>query len=404
MNPKCCKNCFSECEIQSFIESDGIKGYCDYCGSRNVYISDVADVGNFIMEGIERYYEDAANQVGYDSSEGGYLLATLTIAEILLEEEEIFGNNLDDPDHLLDDLVSNDGTPYVRKDPYGPPSGDPEEIRHWENFCKTVKNKQRFTTFLSSEDGDPYDHSKPENFLFHLAHNLMPTFIEVLPAQTKIYRARIHNENRILLHEDLTSPSPQHSRNSRMSPAGISFFYGGMTPEVCIHEVRPSVAENVIVAEFEVIQNLFVLNLGILLETQKSIFNSEYEFSYEEFAKPFLEHFVEDISKPIRKTDSEIEYAPTQVLTEFIKATNFKTHFSLSDSNGNERDIYIDGFLFKSSAMKDGINLVLFNGPDISTIDNANSKGAWLLYKGNTMYQITEIRVSAEITETQPNA
>lgn len=404
MNPKCWKNCFSECEIQSFIESDGIKGYCDYCGSRNVYISDVADVGNFIMEGIERYYEDAANQVGYDSSEGGYLLATLTIAEILLEEEEIFGNNLDGPDHLLDDLVSNDGTPYVRKDPYGPPSGDPEEIRHWENFCKTVKNKQRFTTFLSSEDGDPYDHSKPENFLFHLAHNLMPTFIEVLPAQTKIYRARIHNENRILLHEDLTSPSPQHSRNSRMSPAGISFFYGGMTPEVCIHEVRPSVAENVIVAEFEVIQNLFVLNLGILLETQKSIFNSEYEFSYEEFAKPFLEHFVEDISKPIRKTDSEIEYAPTQVLTEFIKATNFKTHFSLSDSNGNERDIYIDGFLFKSSAMKDGINLVLFNGPDISTIDNANSKGAWLLYKGNTMYQITEIRVSAEITETQPNA
>ncbi len=403
MNPKCCKNCFSEFEIQSFIESGGIKGDGDYCVSRNVYIYDVADVGNFIMEGIERYYEDAANQVGYDSSEGGYLLATLTIAEILLEEEEIFGNSLDDPDHLLDDLVSNDGTPYVRKDPYGPPSGDPEEIRHWENFCKTVKNKQRFTTFLSSEDGDPYDYSKPKNFLLHLAHNFMPTFIDVLPAQTKIYRAPIHNENRNLLHEDLTSPSPQHSRNSRMSPAGISFFYGGMTPEVCIHEVRPSVAENVIVAEFEVIQNLFVLNLGILLETQKRIFDSEYYFSYEEFAKPFLEHFVEDISKPIRKTDSEIEYAPTQVLTEFIKATNFKTHFYLSDSNGNERDIYIYGFQFKSSAMKDGINLVLFNGPDISTIDNANSKGAWLLYKGNTMYQITEIRVNAEITETQPN-
>lgn len=57
----------------------------------------------------------------------------------------------------------------------------------------------------------------------------------------------------------------------------------------------------------------------------------------------------------------------------------------------------------KAVLCKDGINLVLFNGPDISTIDNANSKGAWLLYKGNTMYQITEIRVNAEITETQPN-
>jgi len=39
---------------------------------------------------------------------------------------------------------------YVRKDPYGPISGDPEEIRYWANFCKTAKNKQRFTFFFDS--------------------------------------------------------------------------------------------------------------------------------------------------------------------------------------------------------------------------------------------------------------
>jgi hypothetical protein len=49
--------------------------------------------------------------------------------------------------------------------PYGPPSGDPEEIRYWENFCKVVKNQQRFTTFLSLDD-DLYDKNKPANFLF----------------------------------------------------------------------------------------------------------------------------------------------------------------------------------------------------------------------------------------------
>ncbi len=404
MNNKCCTNCFSEFEIINFIESEGVIGDCDYCHSRNVNICDVVDVGSFIMEGVERHYEDAANQVGYDSSEGGYLLPTQDIAEILLEEKDIFGESLDDPYPMLEDLVSNDGTPYVRKDPYGPPSGDPEEIRYWGNFCKTVKTKQRFTTFLSSEDEDQYDHSQPKNFLFHLAHNFMPTLIDVLQPRTKVYRARINNENRKLLYEDLTSPPPQRSRNSRMSPAGISFFYGGLTPEVCIHEVRPSVAENVIVAEFEVIQELFVLNLATAFEARRSIFDPEYSFSYDEYFKPFLEHFVGDISKPIRKTDNEIEYVPTQVLTEFIKAINFKTHYYLPDSNGNGSDIFIDGVLFKSSVMKDGINLVLFRGPEISTTDSANSKGAWLFYKGKKTHQVTGIRVNSEIIEAQPNA
>ncbi len=292
MNIYCCINCFSDDEIKKFIESDEKIGNCDYCQSKKLYICNVDDVCDFIKKGFLRYYEDAATQVGYCSSDGGYLLPTSDIEDILLYQEEIFGEDLDNPDALLKDLVINDGTPYVRKDPYGPPSGDPDEIRYWNNFCETVKNKQRFTTFLVSEDGNQYDHSQPKNFLFHLANNFIPTLIDVLQPGAKIYRARINNEDKKLLHQELTSPDQQNSRNSRMSPAGISFFYGGLTLDVCIHEVRPSVADNVVVAEFEVIQELFILNLAIEFEARRSIFNPEYSFSYEEYFKPFLEHFV----------------------------------------------------------------------------------------------------------------
>lgn len=397
MENSCCINCFSESNIREFIESEDILGNCDYCGSLNVHICNVGDVGKFIKDGVERYYEDAANQVGYDSSEGGYLLSTQDIAEILLEEEDIFGESLDDPYPLLEDLVSNDGTPYVRKDPYGPPSGDPEEIRYWENYCKIVKTKNRFTAFLFSDGKDQYDHSQPKNFLFHLAHDFMPTLIDVLQPGTKIYRAQINNENRELLHEDLTSPPPQRSRNSRMSPAGISFFYVGRTPEVCIHEVRPSVAENVVVAEFEVIQKLFVLNLATEFEARRSIFDPEYSFTYEEYFKPFLEHFVGDISKPIRKTDNEIEYVPTQVFSEFIKAINFNKSWYWPDANGNQSDVFVNGIIFNSSIMKDGKNLVLFRGPDISTTDRANPNDAWLFYGGQETHQITEVKVKSMV-------
>jgi hypothetical protein len=404
MNYNCCTNCFSDSEIQKFIESEEKIGNCSYCKSKKVHTCNVNDVGEFIMEGFLRYYEDAANQVGYCSSDGGYQLPTSDIADILLYQEEIFGDALNDPDVLLKDLVINDGTPYVRKDPYGPPSGDPDEMRYWENFCKTVKTKQRFTAFLSSEDEAQYDHSQPKNFLFHLANNFMPTLIDILQPGAKIYRARINNEDKKLSHKELTSPPPQRSRNSRMSPAGISFFYGGLTPEVCVHEVRPNVAENIVVAEFEVIQELFVLNLALEFEARRSIFDPDYNFSYEEYFKPFLEHFAHDISKPIRKTDNEIEYIPTQVFTEFIKAINFKTQFYWQDSNGNESDVFVCGLQFKSSIMQDGMNIVLFRGPDISTTDSTNSEGAWLFYKGNKTHKVTGIKVESEIIGAQPNA
>ncbi len=309
-----------------------------------------------------------------------------------------------DPDSLLRDLVTDDATPYVRKDPYGPPSGDPDEIRYWENFCTTVKTKKRFTTFLSLDDEDKYDYGLPNNFLFHLADNYIPTLIEVVPFGTKIYRARINNENKQLFHKDLTSPPPEKSRNSRMSPIGISFFYGGMTTKVCIHELRPDIAEHIEIAEFEVVKDLLILNLAIECEAPKSIFNTDYSFSDEEYFKPFLEHFSRDISKPIRKSDNEIEYIPTQVFTEFIKTRNFRDRYYLPDSDGKVKNVFVDGIKFHSSIMNSGLNIVLFGGPDISTSDKVNLNDAWLYFKGSKSYQVTEIIIKSKTTKGQQNA
>ncbi len=402
MDKFCCTNCFSESEIRNFIESENILGNCNYCKSKDIHICDVKDVGEFIMEGIERHYEDAANQVSYVSSEGGYLLPTLDVSEILVEEEDIFGELLDDPKPLLDDLVSNDFTPYVRKDPYGPPSGNPDEIRSWENFCKVVKNQQRFTTFLSLGEEDRYDHSKPGNFLFYLVEHFMPSLISILPPTTRIFRARIEKENRRYSHIDLTSPRDEYSKNNRMSPAGISFFYGGMDPETCIHEIRPGVDENVVVGEFEIIKNLIVLDLSTEIESRKSIFDPDYVFSYEEYFKPFLLHFVADISKPIRKTDNEIEYAPTQVFTEFLKTVNFKDHFLYPDEKGEESDVMLNGILFKSSIKRGGKNLALFRGSDISTGSRKTQSNHWLLFKGKKTYQVNGVDVSSTRLKAQP--
>jgi hypothetical protein len=387
-------------DIKYFIESGGILGDCNYCESKDVHICDVNDVGKFIMEGVERYYEEAANQVMFNSSEGGYQLETLDMIDILIDQEAIFGEILCDPYILLNDLVSNEGTPYVRKDPYGPPSGDPEEIRYWENFCNIVKNHQRFTIFMSLSENDSYDYNKPKNFLFHLIEDFMPSLISILQPTTKVFRARIKEGNQNYGHKKLTSPPAEFSKNNRMNPAGISFFYGGMEPETCIQEVRPYVGEKVVVGKFEVIQALFVLDLTKEIESRKSIFDPEYVFSYEEYFKPFLAHFANDISKPIRKTDKEIEYVPTQVFSEFLKTVNFKDHYLYLDEKGEKSDVLLNGILYKSSKGV-GKNLVLFRGQDISTSSRKSQNNHWLLFKGKKTYQINRVEVISTLLKTQ---
>ena len=91
-----------------------------------------------------------------------------------------------------------------------------------------------------------------------------------------------------------------------------------MDHETCIHELLPGLAENVFVAEFETTQALLVLDLATKIQTRVSIFETEYSFFYEQFFKPFLVHFTDEISKPLHRADNKIEYIPTQVFTEFI--------------------------------------------------------------------------------------
>ena len=390
MSKLCCIECFAIPEIKEFIKSKERTGDCDYCKSKNIHILEAKEVGQFIFEGIKRFYEDAANEVSYCSKEGGYLLSTSDIHEILIDEEVIFSEVLDVPSCLAKDLISNDGTPFVKKDPYGPPPGQPEEIRNWENFCNIVKREKRFTVFLPDKEEDYFDQPKPKNVLYDIIKRFFPSLITILPKGSKVFRARIKNDIKDFLHEDLTSPPLNSAQNSRMSPNGISFLYGTLEPDTCIHEIRPNICEEIVVGEFEVVRDLLILDFTLKIEEKKSIFDPEYNFSYEEYYKPFLKHFIKEISKPIRQSDGAIEYVPTQIFTEVIKSYNFRDYYVYNDLDGKD-NVYLNGIKYESSVKKGGSNLVLFRGPDISTEHIETDGEYWLLYRGKSSYIADEI-------------
>ena len=399
----CCTHCFSEPQIQQFIERADTIGNCDYCESTKVPVCDVSEVGSFIADAIHRYYEDAANRVGYSTADGGYQMSTDTISEILLYELDIFGRALSSPDLLVRDLVDDDGTPYVRRAPYSPPPGEPDEIRYWDQFCKIIMNSQRFTAFRATEEiGFQEEH--PANFLRHIADSLNSALlIWDMPAGSHIYRGRIMEGNARFRHEDITSPPAAISGSNRMSPAGISFFYGCFEPETCIAEVRPSVGDRIAVAEFELLLPLTILDLSQRLDESLTIFDEEYIFEYEEYLKPFLRHFVADIAKPIRPHEAEIFYVPTQAFTEFIRMHDFIDPFSGMPQFGpgasrepvSHTTFRVNGIIYGSSLRSNGRNITLFRGSDISITNSDRNSNTWLRYNGYRVYELGEISYSA---------
>lgn len=65
--------------------------------------------------------------------------------------------------------------------------------------------------------------------------------------------------------------------------------------------------------------------------------------------KKVIESISSDLSKPLRRYDSELEYVPTQLICEYCKG--------IVDSDGATAD----GITFESSLHKGGRNFVLFD-------------------------------------------
>ncbi len=390
----CCAECFSDQKIKDFIIDFNEIGECDYCGSEKINIAPVDEVGPFILEGINRAYEDPVEHVSYESREGGYLIQPSDLYDILNYEEGIFAEQLGDTQMLLDALVSDPSAQYVQKDPYGPPRGASDEWYHWKSFCKLVKTERRYTAFLpGEEEKDPWI-PHPKDLMESIIASLAFEHFNIIEKGEKIYRARMAKNGNTFSHEDLTSPPPQNARNNRMSPAGISLFYGALHPKTCISELRPSVGERVIVAEFKAIRDLTVIDLSGVIPEIPSIFSEDYTFGYERWIN-FIKDFEREISRPIRPMDQEIDYIPTQVFTEFLRYHNFKDIFYFGETD-QEKLILIDGLQFRSSLHEGGKNLILFNGPEISIQKNPDDE-IWLSYQEFQIYEVKKVIVDPEV-------
>ena len=317
--------------LQKYIEKNGDHGTCSYCGYEGQVI-DLADFIAYVGGRLSEYLQnlDSADlplASGLFEADDEDIPGLRRIGPYMVSNgADYFESNDDaleyfdlvpDSDELYDDLLAYLHLEYmIRRDPNSPLIS--EELAYsWRQFCDLVKRKQRYTFFhspifdQSTIERSPNGLSDILTELGYLIHHVE----RVIPKGTFIYRGRPTNkEGSVTCFKDLTSPPAMFAKVNRLSPAGISMFYGAFEPHTPIKEIRNYSDDPFIyLGKFETLRDLHVVDLCDLPKIDFWMPHGWQEFS-------FLSHFHDEISKPIYPDDNpEIEYIPSQIFTEFVR-------------------------------------------------------------------------------------
>lgn len=214
----------------------------------------------------------------------------------------------------------------------------------WDRFKNVVLYNSRY--FFTQETDNFHDSSEeipPHQFLNQFALYVGPeslNLIKDLPRDTDIFRVRVHdNSKEYTKASELGAPPTKlATRPNRMSPAGISMFYGAFDINTAILETYESKDETqtITIGKFANIKNLKLLDLAHLPSIP-----SVFDVDHRGLTHPlrFLYEFRQSISEIVERDDRvHIDYVPTQVVTEY-----FRRVYKLPN------DEKIDGIIYKSS-------------------------------------------------------
>jgi hypothetical protein len=282
----------------------------------------------------------ADKESDYDWERDGepVLYAIMNAADIPKAAAQDIQQILEDQYSDFDATVSGEETEFSSDSYYEEKGTDDWHWQQdWQEFDRSLKTEARFFSSVA-------------------ASNLMSIFegIDLMKTQdgrslivdagpgtslTELYRARpFQADNKLMealtrpdLH--LGSPPSMDAKAGRMNAHGISVFYGANNPKVALAEVRPPVGNRVMVARFEIVRQVRLLDLTALSEviTSGSIFDPTFAGRLERAM--FLRSLSNRITRPVMPDDEPFEYIATQAVADFI---------------ATESTMQIDGLIFPS--------------------------------------------------------
>lgn len=317
---KICASCFDDYALRRYIEANGVDGKCEISGEQRKVIDtiDLSDSFDDLLSSFSPspngipFYTKIQQEWGIFNEKYGH-----TIFQVLLDERRST-LKIDTCVDYADDVMSS--------------------ISDWDRIKDKLLHKFRFLTIKELETAPYYNPA----FSIHTTD---------FKKGGVLYRSRINVPGQTIPYNknEMGAPPLKLASAGRANPQGIPFLYLSNDIETTFYEVKALFLDAISTGTFISNRPLRIVDF-----TQKgSPFDSEYSsIKIGIISELILKSISKDLSRPMRRGDTDFEYIPTQFICEYIKYSN-----------------KVDGVAFKSS-LHNGINYVIFNPNDFECQDN----------------------------------
>lgn len=317
-----CASCIEDPALRDVVQGSLSSRKCDYCGktAQNEISCELNIITDYMENLIEEEYCDPADELSFNSKEGGYQGECLDTEDLLRYQ---LGFEVAD-ESLFNDIVRNFRCEYWCQKNYYSLTNLQAQMFSWRDFCQTVKSQRRYTfwTDYDKEEREIEEGVLPTAEVLHSFSRIIQNNETTLAKGTCFWRVQVLNRNEIpeVPNRFTAPPTDKAVIANRMSPAGISMFYGAADITTAYEEVvEPSIlnGKKVWAIQFESFVPLNFLDLTSMPDLP-SYFSMRLDEGKSDIW--FMTFFKNEIAKPIDRDDRQhIEYVPTQVFTEYVR-------------------------------------------------------------------------------------
>ena len=342
---KFCNKCVTDSEWGPIIKGLGQRETkCPLCHCRDVYVYDT-DANVELIEGLEGlldiYTPTSALPPNYPT------LKRKLLSDELRDRWHIFSDKLSSTD-VYNIVCSVCSEKYADKASlFDSPVGlaetmEPDYMKDhsllrghtWEKIIESIRNKNRFHTGIVN---------------LQILESYCSFIRKVYKKGSVLYRGRVSSEMGFPITE-MGAPPADRATAGRANAEGIQCLYLASDIDTTLQEVRAGAFDYVSVGKFELMEDIVVVDLKAI--DHISPFIAELNPLDHAINKEYLNKMNYEIGRVLRRSDSVLDYLPTQYIVDFIKSIEH-----------DENPEYA-GVVYNSTLNRRGENIAVFY-PDL---------------------------------------
>lgn len=338
---KICKECFSDGELRAGVEVISIpdEQICSVCGKNSERQCDLSEFYDFFHSLLCLFKISTNGEKVVDIIQRDWnIFSGIGVAKTIIEE---ILKTFPDIGFSIDSLVEyNDEVTSL--------------VVSWEDLKVRIKEQTRF--LIDNEELESFDFLQSS---------------VTLQKGDILYRSRIlPSDKECYDRTQMGCPEKNIATAGRANPVGIPFLYLARDIETTYYEVRASYLDFISVGKFEIQRNLNIIDFHSIIDLYSSFNERNGTLASIVARKKAIEAISSDLSRPMRRFDSEVEYVPTQLVCEFCKTM-----------------LNVDGICFESSLHKGYDNYVLFDETSASCVDVTKHQITDIVMQGETYFK-----------------